>query len=990
MSTQLIGLENLPNVYITKIIIEDKIKNTLSVSVNLEMLDTMVNEFYVWSNNEILTPFIKVCLVHTTDQPISRRLTNGEMIPLPNIISTSQDFDSRTTKIYTFSIKEFIKTTEGNKLMFRKKVDLEQSDTEFSSVFALTFLDTRAVAEKFKVDMSGRMSQYHGAVTSEKIMENGIVPKTTNVFISPDNTLWTGPVHFSPTQGYMQGSFHTDKNHGILRVSRVKNIKLIDNRQINYSPKKQPEDLNNPLISEMYHSVDSMDNLTGFFTLNVRQFVLSKTKYGRKMLGLSARLFNNFLSSVEINSISVSKHMVTTRRASNHLGTPKIAIEKFVTNELVGTTIDSSPGILSNTDSIKQVYLNSDNTVRNYTFFDTTGNSGMKTDFVYKVHFSIIDRSQDFMNREINDLMNKYNELQDLLNLLSSPKNYDFTNDKLKDGVTIPNTIIPIIQKYYNSFSMFNNIDSRQIKDMTATKASIFTTGNYTANLGQKFKNDYEKLVTSFLNNFKITEVQGGRTEKKSVQKTSMPTVIEVSKTFSEIVNFSDYRRSYDYLGVETSGLKVISMDSYKQRGDQEVDKFFDRSKSYVDESVQNVDVSISAAITDFSKSKFLFFSPNSFQFDENKVDLKDLSSIDDKKLNSTFLKSAKVNDSRFSMSKSFKAKKKGLGNPFKRKGNESKIKKYVNRFSFKRVPPVTKVKDLQENLESKIDSSVYLGDGSEFVKSTEDYRDLIKLEENEKISTTLESLSRTAVSRSRNKFDVNIRGNVIDKFKRSKKFSTSRLRKTPISFKSLVSSRSPAAKNNILSSEVDILKNSQTRTMTEMVFQTNQKIEVLAGFEFNSQGTSMLSKPIWTEMDFDALSNNSRVLCRMVYVEDEELDINVSPEFRINPLDQVFIISNDDVYNSVISPDLTASALLDSVTNNNDLSTKIKYATTNIVTQSKTKMGVFDKMPQDNRVTTSATPTSAVASAPTPTSPTPVVTSAPTPTGTSGGGGGY
>ena len=157
---------------------------------------------------------------------------------------------------------------------------------------------------------------------------------------------------------------------------------------------------------------------------------------------------------------------------------------------------------------------------------------------------------------------------------------------------------------------------------MIATKASIFTSGNYTVNLGDKFKNDYEKLVTTFLDNFKIMEEQGGTTKPKNIQKRSMPTIIEVSKTFSEIVNFSDYRRSYNYLGLETSGLKVVSMDSYKQRGQQEVDKFFDTSKSYVDESLQGVDVSISAAITDFSKSKFLFFSPNTFKFDKEKVEM--------------------------------------------------------------------------------------------------------------------------------------------------------------------------------------------------------------------------------------------------------------------------------------------------------------------------------------------------------------------------------
>ena len=104
-------------------------------------------------------------------------------------------------------------------------------------------------------------------------------------------------------------------------------------------------------------------------------------------------------------------------------------------------------------------------------------------------------------------------------------------------------------------------------------------------------------------------------------------------------------------------------------------------------------------------------------------------------------------------------------------------------------------------------------------------------------------------------------------------------------------------------------------------------------------------------------------------------MEINVSPEFRINPLDQIFIISNSDVYNGTTNTDLPDSTALGSVVNDNNLSTKIKYATTNIVTQSKTKMGVFDKMPEDNRTNT-----------PTPTSTGLAADLAPTSTPTGGG----
>ena len=121
MSSQLVGYENAPNIYITKIILEDKTDKTFSVSVGLEMVDKTERGTYVWSSNDLFTPFLKVCLVHTTSPVLSEQITGAQLIPLPNNITTSDFYNSKTTSIKVYSIKEFSKTVDNNSLFFRKK-----------------------------------------------------------------------------------------------------------------------------------------------------------------------------------------------------------------------------------------------------------------------------------------------------------------------------------------------------------------------------------------------------------------------------------------------------------------------------------------------------------------------------------------------------------------------------------------------------------------------------------------------------------------------------------------------------------------------------------------------------------------------------------------------------------------------------------------------------------------------------------------------------
>ena len=130
-----------------------------------------------------------------------------------------------------------------------------------------------------------------------------------------------------------------------------------------------------------------------------------------------------------------------------------------------------------------------------------------------------------------------------------------------------------------------------------------------------------------------------------------------------------------------------------------------------------------------------------------------------------------------------------------------------------------------------------------------------------------------------------------------------------PVAIKALFNSRSTAAKNNILESESDILKDVETKVATEMIFHTSQRIEYFVGFETDINGLPNVSQPVWAEVTPNALEDNSRLVCRMRYAEIPELDIKPAQEFKLLALNSTFTISSESM-SAVMTPNVESREL--------------------------------------------------------------------------------
>ncbi len=167
----------------------------------------------------------------------------------------------------------------------------------------------------------------------------------------------------------MEGSFHSGNNQEQLRELRVQNIKLSDNRTFVYRNKRPISRKNNTIISDLYYAITKNVNLSATFSLNLKQLALQKTKHGKDFMDLSAKLFQEFLSTIAINSISIARQQVKTLRVANPVGSPKIAIHGTDSYEFIANTVDKSPNNLKNVENLQQIYLDENFKIRHYQFF---------------------------------------------------------------------------------------------------------------------------------------------------------------------------------------------------------------------------------------------------------------------------------------------------------------------------------------------------------------------------------------------------------------------------------------------------------------------------------------------------------------------------------------------------------------------------------------------------------------------------------------------
>ena len=903
MSNVLVGLENLPNTYIEKITLNDNNPITSKITVELSMHDVEKDGFFVWSDDDLIMDYMKVAIIATSNQQLIDGITTGIFSPMPNIIRQGPLRDGTT--ILEIPAKNFAKTktrAQGVTRKFYKKESLIiPEDALGMTLFVFAYIDAQELSNALRIVLTGPLSQYFGPIKSENVFVGDEIQQTSFLYKEADGSIWSGPIH-EHNGKFMGGSYHTSDPHPSLTRESVLNTKIIDKRSGALPLRSELNFKDKPMFSELSTSYTNEADLIGMFSLDMRTLLLIKTKHGRKMFNVSKDLFESFAESVSINSFEIRRQQVRLKAANTKLGTKKYGQQLLGSYNTVAASIERT-GQLVNRDNLSQIFVTPDRLIKSYQFTDEEMTERTRGEFRYEVVLSFSDTTEVFLTNVLNQMEKDISDLKVKQEFLFRPQRYDRDNNRLIAGTVVPDIFASAVENYYQNLSIVFDIDDERKQEMIKNRKKSFKSDNYINNDALKFIADYTDLLIKFRNRFDIQKKTESLSGAVYPTKAIVPGMIFVTHVFKETVKFDNVVASYDFLGAQSNkSLVSFTKDEYIKRANIEKSRFFDTSRSTMSEDLADLEAEDMTAIQDIDAAKMAFLSPLSFKFKSEKKDLTSLQNLDSNGISNNFVSyiTEKQSDPRFTSSpptrqKNIQPKRS------KTKSRKAFKNKRIGRanLNFKRAP--FKINNLKT--EEYLEVSKFLGNNSEMVNIESKFDQPVLAPQTGQVQTKLTATQGLSIKREKLSYDLQSKNNIFEKFKSSPKFDRKKLKMMPLPIKALINSRSTAAKNNILQSDSDILKDPETKISTEMIFHTSQRVEYLSGFEMDINGTPDVSQPIWKEVEPMALKNKTRLMCRLRYAEIPELDIKPAKELKLLAQNSIFVISDENINTLMITP---------------------------------------------------------------------------------------
>ena len=194
MAIENVGLGKLPNVYFEKITLEDHDEKSFRVVPHLIVLDELDESSFIWSNDPLLSGFMKIALISTSNPEMRDELTNGENVH-PTMLIKSQNWDNQSM-LHVYGYGDLHKSEDIDDKHFKLKAPIvKPKDASELALFAYAYIDHKELSNYLHIKLTGLLSHYMGPVASEIVMSGGVIPKTSNLFRKPDREVWSGPVH---------------------------------------------------------------------------------------------------------------------------------------------------------------------------------------------------------------------------------------------------------------------------------------------------------------------------------------------------------------------------------------------------------------------------------------------------------------------------------------------------------------------------------------------------------------------------------------------------------------------------------------------------------------------------------------------------------------------------------------------------------------------------------------------------------------------------
>lgn len=918
MTTAVIGLESMPNVYFNSVEISDN-----KLQILLTMKDDINNP--TWYKSQILKDILKVKVI-----ALSYNTGPAVAVP-PNDIEMKRIADGLkdgSTSIHDFTypsqMKEFAAQSYNQDRTFISDDGLVSLyyNVEFTSadlnldkqnvfVFALAYIDVTAMNLNY-----ASYKYLDGPMVSETVRENNQTPQNATLFKLEDGTIWSGPVH-QHENGFMEGSFHKMEPHSELsthfvdgKITELMND-LEDTRLDSLSPSFNPEMVPaSNFQSEQFHYFENDDD-TNICIVDSVRLALNELQTAKNLFNSNQEYFYKLMQGFVINQFELRKAPLKTRLDFVDIGSRDWAYDD--TNETVlartimtdgmfeeryemrffsrqynvdpnklveATTNQFDINTKSTFDASKKIgYIkplpSNEQFLHNLLIVDEQYGSEEATDYKLKMTLDIVDNFREILvqtRNEINSVITELNVIYNglfgkidqerIINFFS--QNGIFINNDLKfvsisSQDLFDNSIFAKTKKVIKSALLALISDNEMISGISnRVVSSLYINSSSKENFNNvaKFLTNLSNKLTSKYN---LGEVNGD-------SKISKSGVIRVEKIIQKVIQSNNYRDgSFNYFN-KPQDKRIVTTQDIINRGNQEFNKFFTRelasgeimsiSKDIGEESAQQM--------VTFDKVKYAFFTPTSYDTADQTIDLSqaDISIFDEKKHDL-------ITNHMFKVKNQAKARRRGgLAKSRKKLGQQSKLGKPKLLSTIGISKPFKKSAAAGDDSKFE-DAKEYLGSTSLFLDVNLGTRRKDLEPPKGPPNLIKKSFAQNRKIRKFQNISLNDETSYLLKNKNKIDFS-----KLPLQFRALVLSNYNLSRFSFPLEEQQLIENPRFSTALNNIFNRIKFAQYIDGFERDQRGLRKLSSPIYRPLTLEALQSGKTLMIKMSNFKSEFLQM--------------------------------------------------------------------------------------------------------------------
>jgi len=241
--------------------------------------------------------------IQSTHIDVTRHLTNGGSME-----NLKEDLRGHATE-------QILAIPRGIKLVDYKVREV----SEAGDILCIVPLEASFTAdsEHLTYILHTESGNHTGVTTVENVLEDGKVKTKASSYYLPSGELWSGPVHYHESKGWMAGPVHTSRAHPALTEVVHNNTRIHDYRIFNELRNLQgklrlfTDSDESRVVSDLFLSRDKKGSARALFVLDVRRVLARKSR------------FNNLFFTTDVDNLMrqswVQELKITRKRIEESL-----------------------------------------------------------------------------------------------------------------------------------------------------------------------------------------------------------------------------------------------------------------------------------------------------------------------------------------------------------------------------------------------------------------------------------------------------------------------------------------------------------------------------------------------------------------------------------------------------------------------------------------------------------------------------------------------